>query len=162
MNILWIDLETSGLSVCYDRIVQIAVIYKGKSQTLLINPEVEIPSQATAVHHIHQKDVINAPKFGNIAPKLMNMIEDCEYIGGYNIDSFDLPMLYCHFLRLEMHMPKKPTLDIFKMVKLHEGSKKLKDVYARYIGKELKGAHDASIDTQGCKEVYEYLIKQME
>ncbi len=159
MKVLWIDLETCSLDICYTGIVQLAINYKGKSQVILLNPEMYIEPQASNVHHIYEDDIKDCPTFKDIAPKLLNMINDCDFIGGYNHSAFDIPILYANFSRVGIQMPKKNLLDVYKMVQMHEGSKKLKDVYRRYTGEELIGAHDAGADVTGTIKIYEYLTK---
>lgn len=161
MKILWIDLETCSLDIVHTGIVQLATIYQDKSQVILLNPQQPIDPQASNVHHIYQKDIEDCKTFSQIAPVLMKMIEDCDFIGGYNLLAFDIPILYCNFARCGMLMPKKNVIDVFKMIQIHEGSKKLKDVYIRYFNEELKAAHDASADTAACKRIYEELCNKL-
>ena len=161
MNQLVIDLETTHLEVYKARIVQIGLIYQGQSKTILINPTIPIPPQASNVNHIYDHDVVNAPTFTEVAPKLIKIIEECDCIITYNGDAYDIPILYIEFLRSGIVMPNKISYDVYRMLTMHEGSRKLKDAYRRYMNKELVNAHDAGADCNATFELYNYLIEKL-
>ena len=90
--ICFFDLETTGIQVAKDRIVEISVLKihpKGlqEKKTWLVNPEVPIPSEATAVHGITDEKVQHAPKFKEIAKDIYLMIKDAD-LAGFNSDRF--------------------------------------------------------------------------
>lgn len=151
MNLLFIDLETTGLSISRDRIVEIGLIHNGKAQTIRLNPTIPIDPKASNVHKIYDNDVIDCRKFTDISQKLYSLIMGVDLIVGYNLDSFDIPMLEVEFIRAGLEMPIKPTLDIFKLWKHLEPDQKLSTCYRRFVGKELKDAHSAEADIEGTK-----------
>ena len=160
MKLLFIDLETTALEVQKARICQIGLIYLDKSKSILINPTISIPQEASNIHKITDQMVLNAPKFSDISKQLYSLILDCDYIVGYNCRSFDIPILYIEFLRLGIEMPQKPIIDVYEQVKLFEPSKKLSDVYLRYFNKKLENSHSALEDIKATKMIYEYLLNK--
>ena len=100
------DLETTGLQITTDRIVQIAIIKlfeDGRSETLneLVNPEQIIPDEIAAIHGISNEMVVNAPTFKELAPKLITFIGDAD-LAGYNSNRFDIPVLSEELLRCDI------------------------------------------------------------
>uniref|UniRef100_UPI002F937FBF 3'-5' exonuclease n=1 Tax=Kaistella sp. TaxID=2782235 RepID=UPI002F937FBF len=97
------DLETTGTNVAKDRIVEISILKVNpdasrESKTWLVNPEMYIPKESTAVHGISDEDVKNAPKFSEIASKVMEMISGTD-LGGFNSNRFDVPLLADELIR---------------------------------------------------------------
>ena len=101
--IIFFDLETTGVDVTHDRIVEISMIKVLPSgeeieKTRRVNPGIPIPAEATAVHHITDADVANEPSFRQIAKSLANEMVGCD-IAGFNSNRFDIPMLDQEFQR---------------------------------------------------------------
>jgi DNA polymerase-3 subunit epsilon len=161
MKQLYIDLETTALEVQKARICQIGVIYLNKEKSILINPTIHIPQEASNIHKIYDEMVLNSPTFADISKPLYKLILDCDFIVGYNCRSFDIPILYIEFLRCGIEMPNKSIIDVYEQVKLFEPTKKLKDVYLRYFNKQLENSHSALEDIIATKKVYEYLLKKL-
>src|SRR3954471_3711357 len=99
------DVETTGLSIASDRIVEISVLKifppegaRKESKTLLINPTIHIPAEVTKIHGISDQDVLDAPTFQQCAVELAAFLEDCD-LAGYNCNHFDIPLLMEEFLR---------------------------------------------------------------
>ena len=95
--IVFIDLETTGINVSLDKIVEIALVKimpDGTKQVKrkLVNPEMHIPEQVTAIHGISDEMVKDAPSFKQIANEIKQFIEGAD-LGGYNSNRFDIPML---------------------------------------------------------------------
>lgn len=158
------DLETTGVDVVKDRIVQIAVRkinIDGTEETksVLINPTIPIPKAASDVHGILDADIKNAPTFSQIATSMLKYFNGSDLIG-FNSDQFDIPLLSEEFNRCGLFFPQEGTeyLDVMKIERM-VNSHKLTDTYKRYIGEELDGAHDAMNDVNGTWEV---LKKQIE
>ena len=151
MNIIYFDLETTGLSITRDRIVEIGFIYNDKPHTLRLNPTIPISKEASRVHNIYDNDVVDCKTFKDISIKLYNIFESADIIIGYNSDVFDIPFLEVEFLRCGLVLTPKPTLDIFKLWKHLEPDQKLSTCYRRFVGKELKDAHSAEADIEGTK-----------
>ena len=153
------DLETTGVNVVTDRIVQIACLkifpegHQEEKKTL-INPTISIPKEAAEVHGLSDKDVKDAPTFKQISKTLFNFMKSCD-ISGYNSDNFDVPLLIEEFWRCDIDFPADEQtnfIDFFQSErKIY--SRKLTEAYKRYTGKELKDAHDAMADVYGTFEV---------
>ena len=95
--LIFFDLETTGIDVAQDRIVEISFlkIYPNgdeESKTMKINPTVAIPPKVTAIHGITDEDVKDAPKFSEVGRMLTKVFEGCDF-AGYNSNKFDLPLL---------------------------------------------------------------------
>ena len=97
------DLETTGLDLVKDRIIQISFIKvypdgKEERENILVNPEKKIPLAVSALTGITNEDVVDAPKFQDLAQKLSERFNGCDF-AGYNSNHFDIPMLAEEFLR---------------------------------------------------------------
>ena len=91
--IVFFDLETTGINIAKDRIVEISVLKvypngKEEQKTIRVNPGMHIPEEASAIHGIYDEDVKDAPMFKHIARELAHYIEGCD-LGGYNSNRFD-------------------------------------------------------------------------
>ena len=159
-DLIFFDLEATGLSVVRDRIVQIAMIKysPGKEQPTefesLVNPEmVPISPEAYAVHGISNQDVANQPTFRQIAQKIMDFIGDGD-LAGYNSDRFDVPLLVEEFARVgvEFDLMARRTVDIQRIFYKME-PRTLSAAYRYYCKKTLEGAHDAMVDVRATAEV---------
>ncbi len=156
--IVFFDLETTGINYANDRIVEISYIKimpdgSEMSRTMRINPEIPIPPQATAVHHITNEDVANCPTFRQVAQTIANEIEGCD-IAGYNSNNFDVPMLVEEFMRsgVEINFSNRKFIDV--QVIFHKMEQRtLSAAYKFYCGKILDGAHSADADTRATYEV---------
>lgn len=159
-----IDLETTGISITKDRIVQIGAIkivdgVIKEEKNVLINPEMDIPQGATDVHGITNEDVKNAPSFRRIAKSLMEWLKG-HRLCGYNSNYFDIPILSEEFDRcnIKWDVDMNSLIDVYQ-IEAALNTRKLSDVYKRYTGKDLDGAHDALVDV---KATFEILQKQQE
>lgn len=158
------DLETTGVNVVTDRIVEIG-IYRvmpdgsSDSMTRLVNPTIPIPAEVSAIHGIKDADVANAPTFAQLAPALDAFLKNCD-LAGYNSNKFDIPMLIEEFLRcnIQFDIRKRLLIDVQNIFHKME-PRTLKAAYRFYCGKELVGAHEAAADT---KATYEILLAQIE
>jgi len=156
--IVFLDLETTGINVAADRIVEISLLKitpNGKEQwmTTLINPEMPIPPKVTALHGISDADVADAPKFKDIAKNLAVFLEGCD-LAGYNAIKFDIPVLAEEFLRTsnDFNFRKRRYVDV--QVIFHKKEQRtLAAAYQFYCKKDLKNAHSAEADTAATYEV---------
>lgn len=162
--IVFFDLETTGISTTKDRIVQIACVKidldgNKEEKKLLINPLIPIPKEATDVHGISDEMVKDAPLFKNISKALYFFFKDCD-IAGYNSDNFDVPLLTEEFARVGINFLdwEYNLVDVLKHERLLH-SNKLADVYKRYTGKDLDGAHDALNDVRATVEILFHQIE---
>lgn len=162
--IVFFDLETTGVNITQDRIVEISLIKvmpdgSTESKTRRINPEIPIPAQATAVHHITDEDVKDEPTFRQIAKSLARLFEGCD-IAGFNSNRFDIPMLDEEFHRagIDFNFDKARFVDVQTIFHKRE-PRNLVAAYRYYCDKDLEQAHSASADTQA---TYEVLLAQLE
>lgn len=162
--IVFLDLETTGVNVASDRIVEISMLKispNGKEQwmTTLVNPEMPIPPKVTALHGISDADVAKAPAFREIARNLAAFLEGCD-LAGYNAVRFDIPVLAEEFLRtdIDFNFRKRRYIDV--QVIFHKKEQRtLSAAYLFYCRKELKNAHSAEADTAA---TYEILKSQLD
>jgi DNA polymerase-3 subunit epsilon len=156
--IAFFDLETTGINVATDRIVEISVLkinINGVEEWLTsrVNPEMPIPAQATAIHGIKNEDVAMAPKFRELAKKLIAFIEGCD-LAGYNAIRFDLPLLAEEFLRANVDFNFRKRKYVDAMIIFHKKEQRnLSAAYMFYCNKELDGAHGSKADTAATYEV---------
>ena len=106
--IVFFDLETTGIQIAKDRIVEIAILKilpngNKESKTWLVNPTIPIPAEITEIHGISNEMVTKKPTFLEIASEIMNLIKNCD-LGGYNSNKFDIPLLAEEFLRAEIDL----------------------------------------------------------
>src|SRR3989339_1619585 len=116
--IAFFDLETTGVNVASDRIVEISILKVHPNgnediKTIRINPEMHIPIQASEIHGIYDIDVANSPTFKDVAKELSKFIEGCD-LAGYNSAKFDIPLLAEEFLRAEVDfdMSNRKHIDV--------------------------------------------------
>jgi DNA polymerase-3 subunit epsilon len=145
------DLETTGLSIAHDRILEIGIIKAMPSgetitKTQRINPEIPIPLETSLIHGIYEEDIRDAPTFKMLARSLAQFLEGCD-LAGYNIIKFDVPMLVEEFLRVgvEFDVENRRLVDAQKIFHLME-PRTLSAAYKFYCGKELVNAHSAEAD----------------
>ncbi|MGG9971920.1 exonuclease domain-containing protein [Ferruginibacter sp. SUN002] len=162
--IAFIDLETTGVSLTADRIVEIAIIKilpDGTRQVKrkLINPQIPIPQQSSDIHGITDEMVKDAPTFKQAANELKQFIENCD-LGGYNSNRFDIPLLMEEFLRsgLEMDLTTRRMVDVQHIFYTME-PRTLTAAYKFYCQKDLVGAHGAEADVSATIDV---LLSQMD
>jgi DNA polymerase III subunit epsilon len=154
----FIDLETTGINVSSDRIVEISVLKinpNGKEEWLStrVNPEMAIPYKATEIHGIRNEDIADAPVFREIAKNLANFLEGCD-IAGYNAIKFDIPVLAEEFLRAntDFNFRKRRYIDV--QVIFHKKEQRtLVAAYQFYCNRELEDAHSSKADTAATYEV---------
>ena len=162
--LIFFDLETTGIDVANDRIVEISYfkIYPNgdeESKTMKINPTIPIPEKVVAIHGISDEDIRDAPTFSEIARSLAQTFEGCDF-AGYNSNKFDIPLLAEEFLRAntDIDLKKRKFVDI--QVIFHKKEQRtLSAAYKFYCDKMLNGAHTAEADT---KATYEILKAQLD
>jgi DNA polymerase III subunit epsilon len=163
--IAFIDLETTGINISADKIVEIAIVKiftDGTKQVKrkLINPQMPIPAGATTVHGITDDMVKDAPTFKQVANEVKQFLEGCD-LGGYNSNRFDIPLLIEEFLRagLEFSIDGKKFVDVQKVFHLME-QRTLSAAYKFYCSKQLDGAHSAEADATATWEVLEAQVER--
>jgi DNA polymerase-3 subunit epsilon len=163
--ICFIDLETTGINVSIDRIVEIAIVKIGLDGTKqvkrrLVNPEMPIPKASSDVHGITDEMVKDAPSFKAIANEIKQFMEGAD-IGGYNSNRFDVPMLNEEFLRagIQVDMESRKLLDVQKVFHMME-QRTLSAAYQFYCHKTLEDAHSAEADATATWEILEAQIER--
>ena len=161
------DLETTGLNISKDRILQIAVLKihpSGKKEELnmLINPEMNISDSNSAIHGVTNEMVKDAPTFKAAGSEIVAFIGDSD-LAGYNSNKFDIPVLAEEFLRVDIDfdLSSKDCVDIQNIFHKME-QRTLVAAYKFYCSKELINAHDAMADTVATWEVFEKQLEQYE
>ncbi len=156
--LVFIDLETTGINVSADRIVEISALKvnpNGIEQwlTTLVNPGIPIPPKVTAIHGISDSDVAEAPSFREIAKTLTSFLEGCD-LAGFNAMKFDIPVLAEEFLRanVDFNFRKRKYIDV--QVIFHKKEQRtLEAAFRFYCKRELEDAHSAKADTAATYEV---------
>lgn len=163
--IAFIDLETTGVNISSDRIVEIAIVKivtDGTRQVKrkLINPQIPIPAGASDVHGITDEMVKDAPSFKQVANEIKQFIENCD-LGGYNSNRFDIPMLIEEFLRagVPFSADGRKLVDVQKVFHMME-QRTLGAAYKFYCNKTLEDAHSAEADATATWEVLEAQIER--
>ncbi|MGB1308395.1 MAG: exonuclease domain-containing protein [Oceanihabitans sp.] len=156
--ICFFDLETTGINISKDRIVEIAILkiypnHKQENKTWLVNPEMQIPAEVTEIHGISNEDVADKPIFAALAKEINNFIKDAD-LGGFNSNRFDIPLLAEEMLRanIDFDMKNRHAIDVQTI--FHKMEKRtLSAAYKFYCNKDLTNAHSAEADTNATFEV---------
>jgi len=156
--IVFFDLETTGLQIAQDRIVEIAILKlfpngNKESRTWLVNPTIPIPEETTAIHGISDEKVRNEPVFSELAHEIFELIHNCD-LAGYNSNKFDIPLLAEEFLRagIDFNMKNRKAIDVQNIFHKLE-QRTLVAAYKFYCNKDLMDAHSAQADTAATHEV---------
>jgi len=164
-ELVFFDLETTGINVLRDRIVQIAMVKFSPGKETpeefysLIHPGLPIPAEVTRIHGIDDEAVADAPSFADLAGEMHTFI-GCSDLAGYNSIRFDVPLLAEEFFRcgIDIELESRRLVDVQRIFYKME-PRSLKAAYQFYCGKTLDEAHDALADTRATVEV---LLGQME
>lgn len=165
--IVFFDLETTGINIGNDKIVEISILKilpngNKESKTWLVNPEIEIPAEATAIHGITNEKVVTEPTFKELAHVINNTIADSD-LAGFNSNRFDIPLLAEEFLRagIDFDMTNRKAIDV--QVIFHKKEQRtLSAGYKFYCGKELEDAHSAEADTNATYEILKAQLDKYE
>ena len=167
-DLVFFDVETTGLNVVRDRIVQIALVKLPKNGgpteelSMLINPGIPISEEAMGVHGITPKDLANKPSFQQVAQKIWDFIGLAD-LAGYNSNRFDVPMLMEEFARvgMEFDISKRRLIDVQRIFYKME-PRTLKAAYRFYCQSELEDAHDALADVRATLAVFKGQLRAYE
>lgn len=158
------DLETTGVSVSNDRIIEMAIIKihpdgQEEEKVFKVNPVIPIPEESSMIHGIYPKDVKDLPTFKEVARHVAQFLEGCD-LAGFNVLKFDAPLLMEEFERagVDFSIHNRKIVDAQKIFHLME-KRTLSAAYRFYCGKNLEEAHSASADTHATKEV---ILSQVE
>lgn len=162
--LVFFDLETTGISITKDRIVEVSFLKihpngKEEIKSRRINPGIPIPPEATQVHGITDDDVKDCPTFRQVAKSLAQHLEGCD-LAGFNSSRFDVPMLAEEFLRagVDFDMKNRRFVDV-QIIFHRKEPRTLEAAYRFYCDKDLENAHSAEADTLA---TYEVLKSQLE
>ena len=159
-----LDLETTGMNIATDRIVEIALLKinvggSEEEKLMLINPEIPIPPEVSQIHGITDEDVKDKPTFKEVAKTLAKFMEGCD-LCGFNSNRFDIPLLAEEFMRADVDIDLKKHKFIDVQAIFHKMEKRtLAAAYKFYCNEELVDAHSAMADT---KATYEVLKAQLD
>ncbi|HEX5155012.1 MAG TPA: 3'-5' exonuclease [Parafilimonas sp.] len=160
-----IDLETTGIDLATDKIVEIAIVKLMPDGAIqkkrkLVNPQKPIPLASSNVHGITDEMVKDAPAFKQIANEIKQFLNNCD-LGGYNSNRFDIPMLVEEFLRagLDFSMEGRKLIDVQKIFHTME-QRTLSAAYKFYCNKVLDNAHSAEADASATLEVLHAQIER--
>ena len=161
----FIDLETTGINLGTDRIVEIAIVKILTDGTRsvkrkLINPGMPIPKASSDIHGITDEMVKDAPLFKQVAQELKQMLDGCDF-AGYNSNRFDIPLLMEEFLRsqVDFDMKNRKLLDVQNIFHKME-PRTLGAAYKFYCSKTLDGAHSAEVDASATYEILEAQLER--
>ena len=163
--ICFFDLETTGINISKDRIVEISVLKifpngNKESKTWLVNPKIPIPNEVSNIHGITDDMVVNEPSFDSIGVYVKEMIDKCD-LGGFNSNKFDIPLLAEEFLRneIDFNLENVKCIDVQNI--FHKMEKRtLGAAYKFYCQKDLIDAHSSKADTLATFEVLEAQIEK--
>jgi len=162
--LIFLDLETTGMNIATDRIVEIALIKvhpdgKEEEKQYRINPGMHIPEVTSKIHGIYDEDVKDKPTFKELAKTIVQFIEGCDF-AGFNSNRFDIPLLAEELLRADIDMDLKKRKFVDVQAIFHKMEKRtLSAAYKFYCQKPLEDAHSAMADT---KATYEVLKAQLD
>ena len=167
-NLIFFDIESTGLNVIRDRIIQLAMIRYHKDgsapieKSYLINPGIPISPEAMAVHGITPADVANKPTFRQLAREIFDFIGDAD-LAGYNSNRFDIPVLMEEFARvgLDFDVDHRRTIDVQRIFYKME-PRTLSAAYQFYCEKNMENAHDALEDVRATIEVLDGQLRKYE
>ncbi len=161
--LVFFDLETTGVNVTQDRIVEISIVKLNidgtrEERTRKVNPGIPIPLESSLVHGIYDKDVANEPQFKQIAKGLFDFIGDAD-LAGFNSNKFDVPFLIEEFHRagIAFTIQDRRLVDVQNLFHKME-RRTLSAGYKFYTGKDLENAHSAAADTYATLEILEAML----
>jgi len=161
------DLETTGINISKDRIVEIAILKvypngKEENKTWLVNPEMKIPKEVIEIHGITDEAVADKPTFKALAKEIYTMIKDSD-LAGFNSNRFDIPLLAEEMLRADIDFDMKSMLAIDVQTIFHKMEQRtLSAAYKFYCNEELVGAHGAEADTNATFQVLKAQLEKYE
>lgn len=163
--LVFIDLETTGINIATDRIIEIAMVRVLPDRTRqvkrkLINPQLPIPKSSSDIHGITDDMVKDAPVFKEVANELKQFIENAD-LSGYNSNRFDVPLLMEEFLRagIAIDMSGRRLVDVQHIFHMME-KRTLAAAYQFYCNKELVDAHSAETDASATWEILEAQLER--
>jgi DNA polymerase III subunit epsilon len=161
--LVFFDLETTGINVSKDRIVELCILKvmpNGEEhiKTWRVNPTIPIPDKASKVHGIYDADVKDKPTFADLAREIATFIDNSD-LAGYNSNKFDVPLLIEEFLRADVDFDiKKRRLVDVQVIFFKKEPRTLSAALRFYCNKELENAHSSEGDVMATYEVFKSQI----
>ncbi len=159
------DLETTGINVGSDRIVEISIVRVNIDNstdilTKKVNPTIPIPEFSSKIHGIYDKDVADCPTFKELAPQLSQFLTNCD-LAGFNSNKFDVPVLVEEFLRadIDFDLKNRRLIDVQNIFHIME-PRNLTAAYKFYCNKPLENAHSAEADTIATYEIFKAQLER--
>lgn len=159
------DLETTGVNVASDRIIEISVVKVNIDNsteifTRRVNPGIAIPEASSKIHGIYDKDVADCPLFKELAPQLSQFLTNCD-LAGFNSNKFDVPVLVEEFLRadIDFDLKNRKLIDVQNIFHVME-PRNLSAAYKFYCNKPLHNAHSAEADTIATYEIFKAQLER--
>ncbi|MBI2440381.1 MAG: 3'-5' exonuclease [Lentisphaerae bacterium] len=160
-----LDIESTGTNPRQDRIIELAIIKlfpdgRREEHVFRVNPEIPIPAEATAIHHIANADIAYAPPFRQLAPQLLEILADCD-LGGFGVVRFDIPMLVEEFARAGFQFnPYDRRVADAQQIYHKKEPRDLSAALAFYCGELHPGAHGAAADALATLAVLEAQLQK--
>jgi DNA polymerase-3 subunit epsilon len=162
-----LDLETTGLDVANDRIIEIALIKLNPDGTQTeyykrVNPTIPISKESAEITGISDEMVKNEPTFEVLADEIAAFIGNAD-LGGYNSNKFDIPVLAEEFLRIEhpFKINERNFVDVQNIFHKME-QRTLAAAYQFYCNESMENAHNALYDTQVTLDVFKAQLNRYE
>ncbi len=161
------DLETTGLDLVNDHIIQISYIKvypdgKEERENIFVNPGISIPEEVTLLTGIGNDDVKDAPTFKEIASSLCEKFKGCDF-AGYNSNHFDIPMLAEEFLRAGIDFDFAHCRLIDAQTIFHKMEKRnLAAAYKFYCGRKMEEDFEAHRADQDTEATYKVLMGELD
>lgn len=162
-SIVFFDIESTGVSVTEDRIVELGCVKinpdgSREEKVILVNPLIHIPKEASDVHGITNEKVSKLPTFKQYAKGVYEFMHNCD-LGGFNSDLFDIPLINNELIR--SGLPgidwEYKSIDARKLyIKRYPNT--LSAIFQRLTGKELDGAHGAMPDINATIDIVNMLV----
>lgn len=158
------DVQTTGLAISTDKIVELAYVKvwpngRIKRGDIMLNPEMNISLEATAVHGIKNEDIQDKPTFRDKSQEIWDIFNDSHY-SGFNVANFDLPIIRREFVRVGMDFDydEKRVIDS-RVLFNYMAPRSLSMAYEHYCKKQFKHDYNAVLDTDSAAEI---LMRQLE
>lgn len=165
-TLVFLDCESTGTNPKTDRVVQIALLFFDPDKTQrewqsLVNPLTTIPQEAIDIHGITNKETDRGPTFLEIAPFLLQWLDNCD-LAGYNLKRFDIPLLQEEFARVQLYFDLKgrSIIDV-QQIFFKKEPRTLEGAVNFYCSNLQFGrAHDAMTDTKATAEVFDSQLQR--
>lgn len=159
------DLETTGVNVASDRIIEISIVRLNVDNTTdiltkRVNPGIPIPDASSKIHGIYDSDIVNCSFFKDLAPQFASFLSGCD-LAGFNSNKFDVPILVEEFLRAEIDfdLRNRRLVDVQNIFHIME-PRNLSAAYKFYCDKKLENAHSAEADTIATFEIFKAQLQR--